>query len=208
MKTQRTPCTALDVESTLRDLGLGLPREQILAAVAATGACDADMRRAVDFLRSTESENPHRSFEMTVLGEPMVSKRPRAVRLRDASGATVGVRMYADDADDQMSIAEAVRRGVPPGHVPFGGEVELALDVYRAPLASFVPYKRLLAELGFIRPESKPDFDNHAKIIVDAMRGIVFVDDSQVVVGNVALWYSATPRTVIRVSGRQRKINK
>ena len=208
MKIQRTPCTALDVETSLRDLGLELPREQILAALDATGAGASDMKRAIDFLRTTEAENPHRSFELTVLGEPLVSKRPRAVRLRDASGATVGVRMYADDAGDQMSIAEAVRRGVPSGHVPFGGEVELALDVYRSPLASFVPYKRLLAELGFIRPESKPDFDNHAKIIVDAMRGIVFVDDGQVVVGNVALWYSATPRTVIRVSGRRHRINK
>ena len=208
MKTSRTPCTAHDVDASLRELGLELSTSQILSAITATGVGGADLRRAIDFLHATEAENPHRSFEMTVLGEPSVSKRPRAVRLRDATGATVGVRMYADDAGDQMSIAEAVRRGVPEGHIPFGGEVELALDVYRTPLASFVPYKRFLAELGFIRPESKPDFDNHAKIIVDAMRGIVFIDDSQVVIGNVALWYSATPRTVIRVSGRQRKINK
>lgn len=200
--------TASDLHATFREHGLDLPEAQVLAAVQVTGAGAADLKRAIEFLRVAESENPHRMFEMTVLGEPLVSKRPRAVRLRNASGATVGVRMYAEDAEDQMSIAEAVRRSIPAGHVPFGGEVELALDVYRPPLASFVPYKRLLAELGFIRPESKPDFDNHAKIIVDAMRGIVFVDDSQVVVGNVSLWYSATPRTVIRVSGRQRKINK
>lgn len=46
-------------------------------------------------------------------------------------------------------------------------------------------------------PTKKPDFDNIAKIAVDALNGIAFVDDSQICVAHVSKEYSASPRVEI-----------
>jgi Holliday junction resolvase RusA-like endonuclease len=49
------------------------------------------------------------------------------------------------------------------------------------------------AELGELRPTTKPDVDNFAKVI-DALNGIVWRDDSQVVQLTVRKFYSTRPR--------------
>lgn len=57
---------------------------------------------------------------------------------------------------------------------------------------------RLWAEAGAIRPVSRPDWDNYGKI-TDALNGIVWKDDSQVVDGRVIKEYSAEPALRIEV---------
>ena len=46
---------------------------------------------------------------------------------------------------------------------------------------------------GRIRPTSKPDCDNIAKAVLDALNGIAYHDDSQVVCLAVGKWYSDAP---------------
>lgn len=50
-----------------------------------------------------------------------------------------------------------------------------------------------LAEAGTLRPITKPDADNFAKVI-DALNGIVWPDDNQVVELTVEKFYSSRPR--------------
>ncbi len=179
------------------------------AAKAGLLLTPADYKRAVAFVADNEENNAPQVLQFTVLGDPPVSKRPRASRIRNkATGAVVGIRMHAEDGDEQASLRDRLARQLPSGHIPFAGEVIIVLEIYRPMLASWPPYKQLLAELGYVRPESKPDFDNFAKIIVDAMRGVIFVDDGQVVNADVILAYSARPRMEITVSARMRRLNK
>ena len=187
----------------------GEVREAILAAVELIGGLKtADLMKATKFVAEHEGDNAHQLMTLVVPGDPPISKRPRASRIRNGSGQVVGIRVHAADADDQRSMRSEITLRIPDGHVPFAGEVELQMAVYRPMLAGWPQYKRLLAELGYVRPESKPDFDNFAKIIVDAMRGVLFVDDGQIVVGNVSLNYSVRPRLEITLSGRPRRMNK
>lgn len=53
--------------------------------------------------------------------------------------------------------------------------------------------KTAAAIIGELRPTTKPDVDNFAKV-VDALNGIVWRDDSQVVQLTVAKHYSDRPR--------------
>lgn len=40
---------------------------------------------------------------------------------------------------------------------------------------------RLLADLGMLYKASKPDIDNLAKLVADAMNGLIYFDDAQIV---------------------------
>lgn len=52
---------------------------------------------------------------------------------------------------------------------------------------------------GNINPTKKPDTDNIAKIVLDALNGIAFKDDSQVVELRVVKLYSDVPRVKIEI---------
>ena len=52
---------------------------------------------------------------------------------------------------------------------------------------------------GHIRPTKKPDADNIGKAVADALNGIAYEDDKQVVTMIVNKWYSEYPRTEIIV---------
>ncbi len=54
--------------------------------------------------------------------------------------------------------------------------------------------------LGKIKPTKKPDIDNVVKIILDALNGLAFEDDKQVVELDVKKAYSLNPRVEVTVS--------
>ena len=56
-----------------------------------------------------------------------------------------------------------------------------------------------LAELGLIRPLSKPDFDNLSKKYSDMYNGNVWLDDSLVVDAHIHKYYSVLPRVEIKL---------
>lgn len=59
---------------------------------------------------------------------------------------------------------------------------------------SMKPIEQLLAEYGFIRPISKPDFDNLVKTYTDMIQDVILYDDSLIVEGTSMKYYSWKPR--------------
>jgi Holliday junction resolvase RusA-like endonuclease len=53
---------------------------------------------------------------------------------------------------------------------------------------------------GEIRPTVKPDCDNIAKAILDALNGIAYHDDAQIVSAIVEKWYNDEPHTEISIT--------
>ena len=51
-----------------------------------------------------------------------------------------------------------------------------------------------------IRPTRKPDFDNIGKVICDALNGIAYRDDAQIVDALVRKFYSDIPRVIVEIS--------
>ena len=60
--------------------------------------------------------------------------------------------------------------------------------------------EQILAEMGFIYPISKPDWDNLAKAYCDMIQGTILFDDSLVVDGVSKKRYSVKPRIEITIS--------
>ena len=72
--------------------------------------------------------------------------------------------------------------------------------VVRAPIPkSFTKKKKMDAAANILKPTSKPDLDNVAKGILDAMNGIVFHDDKQVVALSIMKMYNVEPYTTVFV---------
>lgn len=129
----------------------------------------------------------------TVYGEPVAQGRPRA--------STQGgfVRMYdpekSKDYKDYVRLAAAEHAP----NVLLEGPLGMMLTVYRSIPKSFSKKKVIQAEAGEIRPVSKPDVDNYLKGVKDALKGIIWKDDSQVVEVFAQKRYSARPRIEVKI---------
>ena len=77
--------------------------------------------------------------------------------------------------------------------------VSLNLLIYRSIPKSMSKKKAVLAEEGKILPVTKPDGDNIEKSIFDALQGVIFQSDSQVVKCVWSKYYSETPRIEIGI---------
>ena len=50
-----------------------------------------------------------------------------------------------------------------------------------------------------IRPTKRPDLDNIAKAVLDALNGLAYQDDSQIVALEVCKYYSDKPRVIVEI---------
>lgn len=74
------------------------------------------------------------------------------------------------------------------------GPVSLTISVYLPIPKSKSRKWREQAENKEIRPISRPDVDNYAKMILDVMNEFYFKDDAQVTDLSIGKWYGAEPR--------------
>ena len=62
------------------------------------------------------------------------------------------------------------------------------------------PFEKLLAEEGFVRPETDKDWDNFGKAYSDMIQGILLTNDCTITMGRVDKFYSIKPRVVIIIN--------
>ena len=123
----------------------------------------------------------------TVYGSPVAQGRPRFAR--------VGNFVRAYDPDKSRTWKQDVKaavldqlNGAPEIH---DGPLWLKL-FFHLPRPKSLPKK-------VMHHVKKPDADNLAKAIKDAMRGVVYRDDSQIVALEVRKQYGDPPRVIIAV---------
>jgi Holliday junction resolvase RusA-like endonuclease len=89
------------------------------------------------------------------------------------------------------------------GAAPLSGPLAVDVRAYRAKGAPASKEGREAADAGLIRPTTKPDADNIVKML-DALTGVVWIDDAQIVSLRVAKLYDTTrPRLEIVVTAWQ-----
>jgi Holliday junction resolvase RusA-like endonuclease len=90
------------------------------------------------------------------------------------------------------------------------GPILVTVKVYKKIPKNFSKKKKAAAEAGQLRPTTKPDVDNYAKSIKDALKNVIWKDDSQVVDLHISKWYSETPRvevTIVPLDAQQQALS-
>lgn len=133
------------------------------------------------------------AIEFTVYGEPVAQGRPRATTINGR------VKMY--DPKKSSEYKNYIRL-VASQHAPkelLDGPLQLDVKIYKPTLKSFSKKKKEMAEQGVLRPTTKPDVDNYVKAIKDALKNVIWKDDSQVVDLQVSKYYSEKPRIEVKI---------
>lgn len=133
-------------------------------------------------------------IQFTVYGEPVAQGRPR---FSNQGGFT---KVYdpakSKDFKKYVKLVAAEHR---PEHL-LDGPLQMDVKIYKASLKGFSKKKAALAEEGALRPVTKPDVDNYVKGVKDALKSVIWKDDSQVVDLHISKWYSEIPRIEITIN--------
>lgn len=133
-------------------------------------------------------------ISFVVYGEPVAQGRPRATTINGHA------RMYDPaKSHDYKDYVRLVASEYAPEKL-LEGAVSLELNVYLPIPKSFSQKKQRDAEKGLIRPTKKPDMDNYIKGICDALNGVIWKDDCQVIHLIAEKLYSFRPRIEIVIA--------
>lgn len=140
-------------------------------------------------------------------GQPVALGRPRSQVITDRKGQPVKsanghfvVKHYTPDkSHDYQSQVRWLAKGAMRGRKPLEGPLRLFLDMrFRLLLSKSQRWQRA-ALAGEIRPVARPDASNVLKGIEDALNGICWIDDSQIVSGSWEKRYALEPCVVITI---------
>jgi len=168
---------------------------------------DKEIEKALKRIEEENNEvNPWFEIDFIVFGDPKAQQRAKASSMGKGKGVVMydpkeirnwkaTFRKHAIDLlDDDFVLAE--------------GEIEIQIDVYKSAPISTSRIKLALMEMKHLRPEKKPDIDNYDKAVLDALKGVLWKDDSQVVNIVSTKYYSLRPRIEITAGFRMKRVDK
>lgn len=145
------------------------------------------------------------SITISLAGEPVAKGRPRASLRRTRAGllrvhmhtpertSTYEGRVRAAAQEEALAMRELMT-------LPLAGPISITLRIVFEPPASWSRKKREAAIRGEAKHVTRPDIDNVAKAWLDAMNGIVYLDDSQITMLSVTKSYGPQSLVAARVS--------
>ena len=134
-------------------------------------------------------------MEIEIPIEPVAQGRPRFRRIGG------GVATY--DPPKSKEFKKYVRALAESNRIYFAEQhvsILVELIFYLPMLKSFSNKKRLAAIEGNLRPSKKPDIDNYIKGTLDALNGIYWHDDGQIVDIHASKYYSENPRIELKIT--------
>jgi Holliday junction resolvase RusA-like endonuclease len=132
-------------------------------------------------------------IKLTIPGKPV--GKGRAVTTRWGTHTPEGTVLYENLI--KMLFLESKQESL--GDKP----IVCTIMVYFPITKSTSKKKRTLMLEGKLRPTKKPDCDNIAKIILDALNTLAYDDDKQVVELLVMKEYAEVPRVEVRIESRE-----
>lgn len=138
-------------------------------------------------------------IRVCVPGTPKPQERNRHRIMHPKGGpAFVGNYLPTKSRNEQAVIRDFAKQAM-TGRIPFEGPLELRVGVWLAIPTSWSAKKQEQAAIGLLRPIGRPDLDNYLKLCQDALKAIVWRDDSQVVDLFIGKRYSLRPELIIEI---------
>ena len=128
-------------------------------------------------------------IKLTIPGEPCAKQRPR---LGKGYTYTPQKTVNYETLVRELYILQNFRQKL-------DGELVMTVRAYFTIPKSASKKKAADMVAGRIRPTKRPDWDNVGKIISDALNGLAYHDDSQIVSATVEKWYSTEPRVEVEL---------
>jgi len=135
-------------------------------------------------------------IEIIVTGKPIAKGRGRVGLLPNGRSTVFTPSNTRKWENDARQVARNQMRGQAPLQGPLMLRVYIAFPIP----ASWPTWKKQLALQGEIQHTTKPDSDNVLKAAKDAMNGIVWIDDCQVVRTHIEKYYSEIPHVTIQAT--------
>lgn len=137
-----------------------------------------------------------RNICFTVPGPPQGKARPKVVRLKNGFSHT-----YTPDKTVAYEELVRMRYQAAAQGFHFADDAQVGIQITaRYPVPKSKSKKAKAAMLaGRIKPAKKPDCDNIVKIVCDALNGIAYRDDAQIVLAQITKEYDDEPRTFVRL---------
>jgi Holliday junction resolvase RusA-like endonuclease len=130
----------------------------------------------------------------TVYGEPVGKGRPRFAK-RGNFVSTYTPQKTKTYEDEIRLMAKAAMGSSEPLETP----VTVAIYIRVGIPVSYTKQMKKYALEGILKPTKKPDADNVLKCFLDAMNGIVYLDDKQVVNIHLTKVFAETPAVEVMV---------
>jgi Holliday junction resolvase RusA-like endonuclease len=134
------------------------------------------------------------AVSFTIPGQPVAKGRPKFARQGGFVRAYTPEKTVAYETLVKLAAGEAMA-----GAAPLQGPLSLMLRLYVQIPKSTTKRDRTRIAAGEFLPTRKPDLDNVLKAVTDAMNGIVYDDDAQIVTVMVTKLYAETPRAEVGV---------
>ena len=132
----------------------------------------------------------------TVYGEPFGKERPR---MAIASGTVYTPRKTITHENwIRWSYVAEYQGG--EGYLPDDSELLLEITAYYKIPGSQPKHIQAKMLEGLIKPTKRPDIDNIIKIVADALNGLAYKDDKQIVSCSCQKLYGARPRLEVRIT--------
>ena len=134
------------------------------------------------------------TITFNVPGQPYGKGRPRVGNVRGRA------RMFTPEktVSYENKVAFVAQQAM-AGAALIEGAVDVSLFIVCQIPASWSKKKQAAATAGAIFPTTKPDIDNIEKIIYDAINGVVWKDDVQVVDVKKVKRYGPVPGVNVRI---------
>jgi Holliday junction resolvase RusA-like endonuclease len=167
------------------------------------------IKRALEKYNKLSKDNDFYEIEMTIICDEILAQpRPRGRIMY--KGKKPFVHIYDPTINQKWKelLAETIRKELDNNSIILQGELFLDLTVYKPYPINTSRVLAYLLESGLIKPEKIPDFDNYEKSICDALKGVFWKDDSQIINSKFQKFYSKIPRIEFKLSGRLYRMDK
>lgn len=133
-------------------------------------------------------------LKIEVPGEAIAKQRPRATVIGGHA------KIYTPkETINYESYIKYIFSQKYPNFVPLESPISMAIHIFKTIPSSQSEKRKELMRKQEIKPTTKPDIDNVAKLISDALNKLAYKDDNQIIELYVKKYYSDYPEVVIEI---------